>query len=446
RALMQRAGGAIQALKPCFMMSPMSVAQYLAAGQFHFDIVIMDEASQIRPEDALGAIARGKSIVVVGDPKQLPPTDFFKKATSEANDNEEEHSALETSKSILDSFMPVFNTRCLSWHYRSQHQSLITFSNQEFYDSNLIIFPSCIKSSSDLGVHRHYIKQAEFIKSINAKEAQVVAQYIADTLAINPMASIGVVAMNQAQSSEIERYLEELLYQDKILQQAYQANQQSSEPLFIKNLENVQGDERDTIIISMTYGCDPVTQKVAQRFGPINYSDGWRRLNVLLTRAKRKMEIFTSMHSSDILCSESAVQRGKKALKAFLHFCESGHSHMPIKTGKSPQSDFEIAVIDMLQSHGYQCEAQLGVAGYYLDIAVIDPNNPGQYLLAIECDGASYHSAKSARDRDHLRQSILENLGWKIIRIWSSDWFKNPHAQIQPILNALEKASNREFA
>ena len=207
---------------------------------------------------------------------------------------------------------------------------------------------------------------------------------------------------------------------------------------FIKNLENVQGDERDVIMISMTYGPEEIGGRTMQRFGPINSEVGWRRLNVLFTRSKKRMHIFSSMSSSDIQVSPTS-KRGVIALRAFLEYCETGHLHQTELTGKAPDSDFEIAVMDALKEHGYDCEPQLGVAGYYLDLAVKDPGNSGRYLMGIECDGATYHSAKSTRDRDRLRQEILENLGWEINRIWSTDWFKNPKAPLQPILKRLNK-------
>jgi len=211
------------------------------------------------------------------------------------------------------------------------------------------------------------------------------------------------------------------------------------EPLFIKNLENVQGDERDVIIISMTYGPDTAgAASMHQRFGPINSDAGWRRLNVLFTRSKKRMLIHSSMDSGHIRTSEKS-SRGVTALKAFLEYCETGLLQHYEHTGRAAGNDFEIGVMRALQEHGYECEPQLGVTGYFLDLAVKDPGMPGRFLMGIECDGASYHSAKSTRDRDRLRQDILENLGWKIRRIWSTDWFKNPQAQLQPILQELDR-------
>lgn len=438
RTLVKRASGTLQALKPCFMMSPMSVAQYLTPGQFNFDVVIMDEASQIRPEDALGSIARGKKLVVVGDPKQLPPTSFFQTSLDD-DGNDEDTIALQSSESILETVLPMFKSRRLRWHYRSQHESLIAFSNQNFYDSNLVLFPSPLRQSDEFGIRFQRVERGRFHDSRNIEEAKMVVAFALHQLANCPLESIGIVAMNTKQSEEIQLQLEACLRENEALRNIYEKDQLLVEPLFIKNLENVQGDERDVIIISMTYGPETAgSPSMHQRFGPINSEVGWRRLNVLFTRAKKRMHIYSSMDSGHIITDENK-SRGVKALKAFLLFCETGKMHAPEHTGKPADSDFEIAVMDALSKHGYECEPQLGISGYRLDLAVKDPGMPGRFLMGIECDGASYHSAKSTRDRDRLRQDILESLGWRIRRIWSTDWFKNPQAQLQPILNELEK-------
>lgn len=435
RSLLKRAGDAIQVLKPCFMMSPMSVAQYLQPGKFNFDLVVMDEASQIRPEDALGAVARGARLVVVGDPKQLPPTNFFNKVIDEEDDD---FVGLQDSESILESVMPMFKTRRLRWHYRSKHESLIAFSNQSFYDSDLVLFPSPFKTSSEFGVKLHRVQRGRFVNRRNVEEASELIKTVATHLIEKPHESIGIVAMNSEQRDEIEKQLDQQAKGFPALLNAIELNKNSEDPLFIKNLENVQGDERDVIYISMTYGPEKVGGRTMQRFGPINSGVGWRRLNVLFTRSKKRMHIFTSIPSTEILENPTS-SRGVKALKAFLEYAESGHLHQPKVSGKASDSDFEISVMKMLNEHGYDCEPQLGVAGFFLDLAVRDPGMPGKFLMGIECDGATYHSAKSARDRDCLRQEILESLGWRVKRIWSTDWFKNPQAQLQPILNELEK-------
>ncbi|MCE7531891.1 DUF4011 domain-containing protein [Acinetobacter nosocomialis] len=436
RSLLERAPNAIQALKPCFMMSPMSVAQYLKPGLFDFDLVVMDEASQILPEDAIGALARGKNAIIVGDPKQLPPTSFFSTSINLDEANEDELVGVEDAESILDS-VSMFKKRRLRWHYRSRHQSLIAFSNKHFYDSDLVLFPSPIQSSPELGIRFKKVS-GTFNSGRNCEEAQFVVEEVCEQILQDKDESIGIVAMNSQQRDEIEHQLELRLSQSSFLQELYDKKMKSHEPIFIKNLENVQGDERDVIVISMTYGPSQIGSKVFQRFGPINQASGWRRLNVLFTRSKKRMHIISSMSSSDILSSESS-SKGVSALKAFLRYCETGFLHEEKVTGKAPDSDFEIAVMKALADYGYDCEPQLGVAGYFLDLAVKNPDNPGEYLMAIECDGATYHSAKSSRDRDRLRQQILESLGWNIHRIWSTDWFKNSQEQMQILLEKLQK-------
>ncbi|MDF7666275.1 DUF4011 domain-containing protein [Orbaceae bacterium ESL0727] len=439
RQLVHRAGQTLLQLKPCFMMGPMSVANYLIPGEIEFDLIVMDEASQIKPEDALGVIARGKQIVVVGDPKQLPPTSFFDRTDSDDVDND--LAAIIQTDSILDAVSPLFKMRRLRWHYRSQHESLIAYSNKNFYNNDLIVFPSPNAESDQFGIKFTFIEDSRFINNINKREAMVIADAVVEHALHHPDESLGIVAMNDKQSELIESVIEYRCKHDASIGNAiYRLRRKdSAEPLFIKNLENVQGDERDVIFISFTYGPGEVESRVYQRFGPINSDVGWRRLNVLFTRSKKRMHIFSSLKSEDILISET-TKLGVRALKGFLHFAEKGNMKgMAISTGKSPDSDFEVAVINTLSKYGFECEPQVGVAGFFIDIAVRDPGNPGRYLMGIECDGATYHSAKSARDRDRLRQEILENLGWTIRRIWSTDWFGNPEGAINPIIRELNK-------
>jgi very-short-patch-repair endonuclease len=440
RSLMLRAPEALQGLKPCFMMSPMAVAQYLPAGKVHFDIIVMDEASQMRPEEALGAISRGSQLVVVGDPKQLPPTSFFSRQGGDDDEDSDETSLAQDSESILEAAMPLFKLRRLRWHYRSRHESLIAFSNKAFYDSNLVVYPSPHRESNEFGVKFVRVARGRFVEQRNVEEADIVAKAIEHHLLHRPEESLGVVAMNVKQAEQIDRALEQLAKQNPALQEAFSRNEESDEPLFIKNLENVQGDERDVIYISTTYGPMEIGGSVPQRFGPINGADGWRRLNVLYTRSKKRMQVFASFTASDVVATGTS-SRGVLALRDFLQFAESGHMPHIRETGRASDSDFEVAVIEALERHGYQCEPQVGVAGFFIDLAVRDPGQPGRYLMGIECDGAAYHSAKSARDRDRLRQSVLEQLGWRIRRIWSVDWFRNAKLQLEPIL--LELAALR---
>ncbi|MGK0270703.1 MAG: very-short-patch-repair endonuclease [Cocleimonas sp.] len=436
RQLIRKSSKSLVALKPCFMMGPHSVAQYLAPGQIEFDIVVMDEASQIKPQDALGTIARGKQLVVVGDPKQLPPTSFFDKTVENDDDDA---TAIEQSESILDVSFPMFNARRLRWHYRSRHESLIAFSNQEFYDSNLVVFPSPSSKSDEFGIKFTHVKSGRFVNQHNIEEAKVIAEAVRNHLLHRPHESLGVVAMSAKQREQIERCVEELSKDDAQFRDALAENANEEEALFLKNLENVQGDERDVIYISCTYGPQEAgAAQMSQRFGPINSAAGGRRLNVLFTRSKKRMHVFSSMTEGHIVVSEKSSP-GVQALKSFLSFAQTGKLQQMKHTGKQPDSDFEISVMNALKLEGFNCVPQVGVAGYFIDLAVQDPGQPGRYLMGVECDGATYHSAKSARDRDRLRQSVLEGLGWNIKRIWSTDWFKNPQAQLKPIIEALHQ-------
>ncbi len=435
RQLIRRSGKALLELKPCFMMGPMSAAHYLLPGQLNFDLVIMDEASQIKPEDAFGVIARGKKLVVVGDPKQLPPTSFFDRA--DVDEDEDENAAVLTTDSILDAAMPLFPTRRLRWHYRSEHESLIRFSNIKFYDSDLVVFPSPNANSSEYGVKFTFIRSGRFANQHNIEEARIVAEAVAKHAYMHPSETLGVVAMSSKQREQIERAVEELCKGDKTVAAGIEQLRSLNKPFFIKNLENVQGDERDVIFISFTYGPSELGGRVYQRFGPINSDVGWRRLNVLFTRSKKRMHVFSSMKAEHIIADQQS-KRGVHAMREFLHYAETGNiDGLGSQTGKAPDSDFEIAVISALSAEGFSCEPQVGVAGFYIDIAVRDPGNPGKYLIGIECDGATYHSAKSARDRDRLRQQVLETLGWEIHRIWSTDWFSNAEAALQKIIRRL---------
>lgn len=436
RQLLQRAGNALIALKPCFMMGPMSVAQYLAPGEFDFDLVVMDEASQIKPQDALGVVARGAQLVVVGDPKQLPPTSFFDRIV---NEGEENPTGIEESESILDATLPMFLKRRLRWHYRSQHENLIAFSNHSFYDSDLVLFPSPHKQTDDYGIHYSHVRRGCFVNRKNLEEAKIISEAVKKHLLHRPEETLGVVAMSAEQRQHIERAIETLAKEDAVFQEGLDKDATRRESLFIKNLENVQGDERDVIYISMTYGPPEPGGRVYQRFGPINSDTGWRRLNVLFTRAKKRMHIFSSMRSNDIVAGQTS-KRGVRALRDFLKYCETGILHQTERdTGKEPDSDFEISVMTALRDEGFECIPQVGVDHFFIDVAVIDPGRPGRYLMGIECDGATYHSAKSTRDRDRLRQTILERLGWRIRRIWSTDWFKNPQGELGPIIRELNK-------
>lgn len=438
RHLFQDAGTALRGLKPCWMMSPSTVASLVPREAIEqFDLVVVDEASQMAPERAFGVISRAKQCVVVGDPKQLPPTSFFQR-TSTADDNEQnddlDRDALD-EESILDlctkSFHPV---RRLKWHYRSRHASLIAFSNKHFYNNELIVFPSCDRN---FAISRHLVEAPCYGKGVNLPEVKQVCDVVLQQLEIYPNRTIGVVAMNEAQSEEIAEQLEMLSIHHDELRRRLELTD-SSEGLFVKSLEKVQGDERDTIVISTTYGPAQPGGGVAMRFGPINQNGGHRRLNVLFTRAKYAIELVTSMESHQIQPTATSSQ-GVHAFKGYLKYVESQSLETAQQSGREPDSEFEILVAQALTNHGFHVDCQVGVANYFIDLAIRHPNRPETYLLGIECDGATYHSARSARDRDKYRQAVLEGLGWQIYRIWSTDWFENAEAETNKLINHLNK-------
>jgi very-short-patch-repair endonuclease len=439
RKLMTKAGNAIQAIKPVFMMSPLSVATYLPPGSLEFDLVVFDEASQVRPVDAFGAILRGKQVVVVGDDRQMPPTDFF--ATQVLADGEAE-SVTEDLESILGLFaarMQKHDQRMLRWHYRSRHESLITVSNREFYDNKLVIFPSPDAGREELGLRFRHHPQAYYDRggsATNTDEARLVAAAVMAHAKTRPDLTLGVAAFSQSQMRAIQDQLEILRRQDPSGEPYFASH--PHEPFFVKNLETVQGDERDVIFISIGYGRTE-SGAVSMNFGPLNLDGGERRLNVLITRARLRCEVFTNLKAEDLDLSRTNA-RGVKALKLFLHYAETGRLDLAGPSGRPSGSPFEDAVKDALTARGYQVEPQVGAAGFFIDLALVDPARPGRYLLGIECDGASYHSARSARDRDRLRQQVLEGLGWRIHRIWSTDWFRTPDRELARLEGAIAQA------
>ena len=429
------------------MMSPMSCSQYLAPGLIEFDLIVMDEASQIRPEDALGALVRAKQVVVVGDPKQLPPTSFFDRKFETSGDENGENTIADESESILDVCLKAFSSpRRLSWHYRSQHESLIAFSNQQFYGGRegrgLMLFPSPKEPGIEYGIKRHYIENGRFVNQYNIEEAQAVVQAVIEHYLSGKSESLGVVAMNINQARYISGLIDAECKVNPSLDAAMARSGENGHSFFVKNLENVQGDERDVIFISATYGPDQ-TGHQHQRFGPINQNSGGRRLNVLITRAKKRVELFTSMLSSNIIIS-SESKEGVIALKGYLKFAETQLLE-PVHTNHGNKcavadSPFEEAVASIIKMAGYDVDLQVGAAGYFIDIAVKHPDNPSEYLLAVECDGATYHSSLSARDRDRLREAVLRRMGWEVHRIWSTDWFNNRSTEISRLIGAIEDA------
>lgn len=437
RSLVSRARGALQCLKPCFMMSPLAVAQYLPPGAVQFDLIVMDEASQIKPEDALGAIIRGRQLVVVGDPKQLPPTSFFEKLDQVEVENDEEL-IVDDAESILEVAMKAFpRVRRLKWHYRSQHHRLIQFSNEQFYDGDLLIFPSVSARSGALGIRFHSV-DGEFESGRNLKEAEAVAAAIASHAKSCTKESLGVGTFNIKQRDLILDLVDQLCVNDAELRTRIEELSGGMDGLFIKNLENLQGDERDVIIISYTYGRDPRSQRVFQRFHPITLENGWRRLNVLITRARKRVEVFSSIAPTDI--QAAGKSRGVVAMRDYLEFARTECIPERVKwTEREFESPFEEAVASAIADFGLEVIPQVGVAGYRIDLGILRPGSEEDFLLGVECDGAMYHSAKSVRDRDRLREEIIVSRGWNIYRIWSTDWFRNQPTEVERLRKHIER-------
>ena len=442
RKLVERAAPALQALKPVFMMSPLSVAQFLTPGAIDFDLLVMDEASQIQPVDALGAVARARQVVVVGDPRQLPPTSFFARMTGSADEDEDDGSRVADIESILGLFtargLPM---RMLRWHYRSKHQSLIAVSNRQFYESKLFVVPSPYTAEAGVGLRFHHIPDGIFDaggKRCNSLEAKIVAKAIIQHALDYPDLSLGVAAFSVAQRRAILDELELLRRAHPETEGYFHAH--PSEPFFVKNLENVQGDERDVIYISVGYGPTVPGGRVPMRFGPLGTEGGERRLNVLISRAKQRCEVFASMTDEDIDPDFAQSRKGVFAFRLFLHYARTGQLTLAESTGRGHDSVFEEQVANALQERGFNVHRQVGLAGFFIDLAIADPERPGRYLLGIECDGAAYHDALSARDRDRLRQSVLESHGWHIHRIWSTDWFQRPQQEMTRLVAAIEAA------
>lgn len=446
RQLMQKAAPAVQALKPVFMMNPLSVAQFLPPGALSFDLLVMDEASQIQPVDALGAIARCRQMVVVGDPKQLPPTAFFAKmiGNDDGDDDEDGGTRVGDIESILGLCTARgLPTRMLRWHYRSRHESLIAVSNRQFYESKLYIVPSPFTSQAGLGLRFHHIADGIFESGktrTNPIEAKRVARAIVEHAAQHPDQSLGVVAFSVAQRKAIMDQLEILRHQLPAEVEAF-FQQHPTEPFFVKNLENVQGDERDVIFISVGYGPTAPGMKPPMRFGPVGSDGGERRLNVLISRAKRRCEVFSSITDEDIDEDFARSRAGVLALQLFLRYARTGRFDTAATTARDRHDDvFEDQVAAALHARGHQVHRKVGVAGIFIDLAIADPEHPGRYILGIECDGVSYRAARSARDRDRLRRSVLEGHGWIIHRIWAADWFHRPNAELDRLVAAIDAA------
>ncbi|MBJ3778889.1 DUF3320 domain-containing protein [Acuticoccus mangrovi] len=451
RMLLSQMPETLPKLAPCVLMSPLSIAQYLPAGSQPFDVVIFDEASQITTWDAVGAIARGHQTIVVGDPKQLPPTNFFGRSDDDDDSGEAAHE--KDMPSILDEVTAAgIPTRHLDWHYRSRDESLIAFSNHFFYDGRLVTFPAPATGAGAVHLHKIDGTYARGKGRTNEKEARAVVKFIRRRLAEwlerpeEARPSLGVVTFNVQQQGLIMDLLDELRREDPRLEWFFE--DERKEGLIVKNLENVQGDERDVILFSITFGPD-LAGKPSMNFGALNNEGGEKRLNVAVTRARQEMHVFSSI-TEDWIDRDRTRAKGVHDLKAFLDYADRGALALPAREEGSlgpADSPFEEAVADALRALGWDVRTQIGVSGFRIDLGVVNPDRAGSYLAGVECDGAQYHSSATARDRDKVRQSVLEQLGWCILRIWSTDWFKNQaqvvkriHDQLSERLEADRKA------
>lgn len=448
RTILDSLPNLLTALKPCLLMSPISVAQYLPTSREKFDLVIFDEASQIPTCDAIGAIARGNQLIVVGDPKQLPPTSFFQRGHDEEPDEDE----IEDLESILDECLTArLHGIHLRWHYRSRHESLIAFSNRHYYDSGLYTFPTAAPAGDDLGVHFRLVKEGVYDRAKKRTNPAEARALVDDAVArmMRPEfrgKSLGIVTFSEAQKGAIEDLLEEERHTHPEIDPFFSADY--PEPVFVKNLENVQGDERDVMYFSIGYGPDE-KGNVSMNFGPVNRAGGERRLNVAVTRAKEANIVFSSITSADIdLGRVSDGTLGPLHLKEYLEYAEKGADYLrrDLKDEADARAKdlFVLDVASVLRRAGYHVRVHLGLSRYKVDLAVSRPESPDRYVVGIECDGPTYARAATARDRDILRQSVLGGLHWNILRVWSVQWFKSPRGAEEDLLRRVAEIFENE--
>lgn len=439
RELIKRSRHATLAIKPCFMMSPLAVSQYLPT-DMTFDVVIFDEASQVTPGDAVNCIYRGNALIAAGDDRQLPPTSFFDRMT-DGDDNEDAATDVTDFQSILElsKACGAFKNLGLRWHYRSRHEALIAFSNHSFYEGKLVTYPGALSLDPDLGIEMFHVPgiYRRGTSRDNLIEADKVTERVIHHFTTRPDASLGVVTFSVAQADAIQASLDRALVERPDLDR--HLNGDRLHGFFVKSLESVQGDERDVMIFSIGYGPDE-HGKITSQFGALNKPKGWRRLNVAITRARQRIEIVSSIRAADVPNTDNESVR---YLAAYLDFAERGMPALALQLGPSglgTDSPFEDSVIDTIRSWGYLVEPQVGAAGYRIDIGVRHPAHTGVFALGVECDGAMYHSSPAARDRDRLREQVLRGLGWELHRIWGTAWYRNRKQEEERLLSAITTA------
>jgi very-short-patch-repair endonuclease len=441
RTLIERSRHVTQAIKPCFMMSPLAVSQYLPA-DLHFDLVIFDEASQVSPGDAINCIYRGSALILAGDQKQLPPSNFFAAASADDDEWSEDSEDAGDFESILDLMKAsgAYRSLTLRWHYRSLHEALIAFSNATFYKGQLVTFPSMHSDGPDVGIELFPFSGTyrRGTSRDNPEEAAKVAQRVIHHYDTRPALSLGVVTFSETQAEAIETAVSNARRSRPDLDRFF-GKEDRLHGFFVKSLESVQGDERDVLIFSVGYGPDE-NRKITMNFGPLNKQGGWRRLNVAITRARYRNEIVSSIRPGDI--PESVTTEGVRHLRHYLDYAERGMPALALDTsaGGDAESPFEESVISVIRSWGYELVPQVGTAGYRIDIGVCHPAHPGVYALGVECDGYQYHSSKVARDRDRLREKVLRGLGWNLHRIWGTAWYRDRNGEERKLRAAIEGA------
>jgi very-short-patch-repair endonuclease len=433
RKIFTEAPDVLTVVCPCWMASPLSVCQLIAATGT-FDYVIFDEASQVLPEDAVPAILRGKYVIVAGDNKQLPPTAFFA-AAEEEDDADGDATAYE---SLLDMMIPFVKGFHLNWHYRSRDESLISFSNHHIYDNRLVTFPGPGGTNAISHVHVDEIPKGDGQEESAASEVNRVVEFVLHHARTTPWRTLGVITMGIKHANRVQAAMDREMLRHPKLAEFFDTAR--PERFFIKNLERVQGDERDVIILSVGYGKDRAGN-LPLRFGPILSAGGRRRLNVAATRAREQVIVVSSFVYSDINSSLVKPDTGLEFLKNYLQYAGSGGKVLSLdETTDEPMNDFEADVYESLSAKGLVLKSQVGCSRFRIDLAAAHPRKPGKFVLAIECDGATYHSSYTARDRDRLRQQQLQNLGWTFHRIWSTDWFMRKHEEVERAVQAFHRA------
>lgn len=436
RKLVERAPDVLLAARPCWAMSPLVVSRVLPSRRL-FDVVVFDEASQVEPADAVTSIMRGDRLVVAGDNRQLPPTTFFRTALVEDEEDapEEDITAFE---SILDRLADILPEKTLSWHYRSADERLIAFSNTEIYQSKLVTFPGALMEPPINHVLVDGVATPGQGGSAPAEVHEVV-RLVLKHAAERSHESLGVIAMSDKHAQRIDMALHAELAERRDLDEFFADTDEPGRRFFVKNIERVQGDERDSIILSVGYA-KAATGRLSHNFGPLNREGGERRLNVAVTRARRRMTVVSAFSHLDIDPQRTSA-RGAQLLRVYLEYAASGGKTV----GSGPITDvelnpFETHVLNALRAAGLPVVAQYGVSGHRIDFALAHPDQPGRMVLAVEADGRSYHSSQTARDRDRLRQEHLERLGWRFHRFWSTDWFRDPTQQLEEIIAAWRAA------